>query len=135
MTDVFSNEKRSWIMGRVHSKDTTAELKVRSLTHGLGYRYRLHRKDLPGKPDMVFPSRKKVIFVHGCFWHGHTCARGKRTPKSNSLYWIEKIRKNIDRDTKNQAQLVSLGWNVLVVWECEIIDLHKLADKIYKYLF
>jgi DNA mismatch endonuclease (patch repair protein) len=134
MTDVFSNEKRSWVMSRVRGKDTSPELKVRSLAHRLGYRFRLHRKYLPGKPDLVFSSRKKVVFVHGCFWHGHDCARGKRTPKTNSKYWIEKIRKNIERDTKNQAELTSLGWNVLVVWECETKDLDELARKISKYL-
>ncbi|MGA9111925.1 MAG: very short patch repair endonuclease [Smithella sp.] len=134
MTDVFSNEKRSWIMSRVRGKDTSPELRVRSLAHRLGYRFRLHRKDLVGKPDLVFSTRKKVIFVHGCFWHGHDCARGKRTPKTNSKYWIEKIRKNIERDIKNQAELTSLGWNVLVVWECETKDLDELVRKISKYL-
>lgn len=134
MTDVFSNEKRSWIMSRVRGKDTSPELRVRSLAHRLGYRFRLHRKDLVGKPNLVFSTRKKVIFVHGCFWHGHDCARGKRTPKTNSKYWIEKIRKNIERDIKNQAELTSLGWNVLVVWECETKDLDELVRKISKYL-
>jgi DNA mismatch endonuclease (patch repair protein) len=134
MTDVFSDEKRSWVMSCVHSKDTSPELKVRSLAHRLGYRFRLHRKDLPGKPDIVFPLGKKVIFVHGCFWHGHDCARGKRIPKTNSKYWIGKIRKNIERDAKNQAELTSLGWNVFVVWECETKDLAELACKISKYL-
>ena len=130
MTDVFSKEKRSWVMSRVRGKGTSPEIRVRSLTHRLGYRFRLHQKDLPGKPDLVFPSRKKVIFVHGCFWHGHDCPRGKRTPKANAGYWTEKIRKNIERDAKNQAELQSLGWNVLVVWECEMKNLDKVACKI-----
>ena len=134
MTDVFSIEKRSWVMSRVRGRETSPEIKVRSLTHRLGYRFRLHRKNLPGKPDLVFPFRKKVIFVHGCFWHGHDCPRGKRTPKTNTEYWIEKIRKNIERDAKNQSQLQSLGWNVLVIWECEIKNLDKIACKINEYL-
>jgi DNA mismatch endonuclease (patch repair protein) len=134
MTDVFSKEKRSWVMSRVRGKGTSPEIKVRSLTHRLGYRFRLHRKELPGKPDLVFPSRKKVIFVHGCFWHGHDCPRGKRIPKANSRYWIEKMRKNIERDAKNQVELQSLGWNVLVVWECEMKNLDKVACKINEYL-
>ena len=135
MTDVFSKEKRSWIMSRVRGKDTSPEIKVRSLTHRLGYRFRLHRKDLPGKPDLVFPSRKKVIFVHGCFWHGHDCPRGKRTPKANTGYWTEKIRKNGERDVKNQAELQSLRWQVLVIWECETNNLDKVACKINEYLW
>jgi len=121
-------------MSRVRGRETSPEIKVRSLTHRLGYRFRLHRKNLPGKPDLVFPFRKKVIFVHGCFWHGHDCPRGKRTPKTNTEYWIEKIRKNIERDAKNQSQLQSLGWNVLVIWECEIKNLDKIACKINEYL-
>ena len=134
MTDVFSIEKRSWVMSCVRGKGTSPEIKVRSLTHRLGYRFRLHRKDLPGKPDLAFPSLKKVIFVHGCFWHGHDCLRGKRTPKTNTGYWIEKIRKNIERDAKNQYEIKSLGWNVLVIWECEMKHIDKLVCKINEYL-
>lgn len=134
MTDVFSKEKRSWIMGRVKGQGTSPELKVRSLAHRLGYRFRLHRKDLPGKPDLVFPSRKRAIFVHGCFWHGHDCTRGARIPKENKGYWIEKIRKNIKRDSKNQAELKSLGWGILIAWECEIKDIEKLEHTINEFL-
>ena len=134
MTDVFSIEKRSWVMSRVRGRETSPEIKVRSLTHKLGYRFRLHRKNLPGKPDLVFPFRKKVIFVHGCFWHGHDCPRGQRTPKTNTGYWVEKIRKNIERDAKSQSELQSLGWSVLVIWECEIKNLDKIACKINGYL-
>lgn len=134
MTDIFPQAKRSWIMSRVRGKDTSAEIKVRSLTHRLGYRFRLHRKDLPGKPDLVFTSRKKVILVHGCFWHGHECARGARTPKTNSEYWIEKIRKNSERDLKNNGLLESLGWDVLTVWECETKDIMKLEQTINEFL-
>lgn len=134
MTDVFPNGKRSWIMSRVREKDTSAELKVRSLTHRLGYRFRLHRKDLPGKPDLVFPSRRKLIFVNGCFWHGHDCARGARIPKTNREYWVGKIQKNIERDRNNQDILESLGWDVLAVWECEMKDIERLARKLVAFI-
>ncbi|MCK9264720.1 MAG: DNA mismatch endonuclease Vsr [Deltaproteobacteria bacterium] len=134
MTDVFSTEKRSWIMSRVRSQDTAPEMKVRSITHRLGYRYRLHRKDLPGNPDLVFPSRKKVIFVHGCFWHGHDCSRGGRIPKANTKYWQGKINKNIERDKKNQEALQSLGWETLIIWECDLKDPDKVILCITKYL-
>ncbi|MCP4747919.1 MAG: DNA mismatch endonuclease Vsr [Desulfobacteraceae bacterium] len=134
MTDIFSNDKRSWIMGRVKDKDTSPEKIIRSLAHKLGYRFRLHRKQLPGKPDLVFSSRKKVIFVHGCFWHGHDCRRGKRIPKTNTDYWVKKIQKNIARDSKNQTDLVSLGWDVLVIWECEISETETIVLKINKFL-
>ncbi len=134
MTDVFPNEKRSWIMSRVREKNTSPEIKVRSLIHRLGVRFRLHRKDLPGKPDLVFPSRKKIIFVHGCFWHGHDCSRGKRKPKSNSDYWVEKIRRNSERDARHQSKLESLGWDFLVVWECETKDIEALAFRILSFL-
>jgi len=134
MTDVFPSEKRSWIMSRVREKNTSPELKVRSLIHRLGFRFRLHRKDLPGKPDLVFPSRKKVIFVNGCFWHGHDCARGNRLPKTNWEYWVEKIHRNIERDANHQSNLKALGWDVLVVWECEIKDTKELAKRIDDFL-
>ncbi|MFZ3209126.1 MAG: DNA mismatch endonuclease Vsr [Geobacteraceae bacterium] len=134
MSDVFPQEKRSWIMSRVKGKDTSAEIKVRSLTHRLGYRFRLHRKDLPGKPDLVFPSRKKVILVHGCFWHGHECARGARIPKANRDYWIDKIRKNVERDQKNKDLLESLGWEVLAVWECGAKNIEQLEQVINEFL-
>lgn len=134
MTDVFPPEKRSWIMSRVRDKDTSPERRVRSIAHGLGYRYRLHRKDLPGKPDIVFPSRKKMIFVHGCFWHGHNCRRGCRIPKANAEYWIGKIRRNVERDALNQAKLASLGWDVLVIWECETKDSESLSNSIHRFV-
>lgn len=134
MTDVFPSDKRSWIMGRVREKNTSPELKVRSLVHRLGYRFRLHRKDLPGKPDLVFPSRKKIIFVHGCFWHGHDCSRGNRTAKSNTEYWVEKILRNTERDVQHRSKLKALGWNVLVVWECEIKDAEALSSRLTSFL-
>nr|WP_319775888.1 very short patch repair endonuclease [uncultured Sphaerochaeta sp.] len=133
MTDVFPTEKRSWIMSRVREKNTSPELKVRSLVHRLGFRFRLHKKDLPGKPDLVFPSRKKIIFVHGCFWHGHTCARGQRRPKTNCNYWSGKIQRNIDRDLKTQSELNSMGWDVFVVWECELKDMDVLCHRLQSF--
>lgn len=134
MIDVFPSKKRSWIMRRVRGENTSPELKVRSLIYHLGYRYRLHRKDLPGKPDLVFSSRKKIIFVHGCFWHGHSCVRGHRIPKTNSEYWINKIQRNTDRDLKHQSDLKAMGWDVLVIWECEINDPETVTEKIDEFL-
>lgn len=124
---------RSEVMSRVRSKDTGAERAVRSLLHALGYRFRLHRKDLPGSPDIVLPGRKAVIFVHGCFWHGHGCKRGSRAPKTNADYWTKKLAGNVARDEKRQAELVGLGWRVLVVWECEI-KAEGLPDKLQAFL-
>lgn len=107
-------------MRSVKSKDTTPEIRLRKALFALGYRYRLNVKDLPGKPDLVFPQHEAVLFVHGCFWHGHQCKRGRRIPKTNTDYWRDKIRKNRDRDRKNKRALEALGWRVLTVWECEI---------------
>lgn len=125
---------RSEYMRRIRSKDTAPELMVRSLVHRLGYRYRLHRKDLPGKPDLVFPSRKKIIFVHGCFWHGHDCSSVARTPKTNTGYWVGKILRNTERDARHQSELKALGWNLLVVWECEIRDAEALSSRLTSFL-
>jgi len=111
---------RSDIMRAVRSENTKAELVVRRILHSLGYRYRLHRKDLPGSPDIVFSSRRKVIFVHGCFWHGHDCKRGARKPKSNSDYWQNKVTRNRARDASSTDQLRRTGWKCLIVWECEL---------------
>ncbi len=113
-------EQRSRIMRAVKGADTAPEMTVRRMAHGLGYRYRLHRKDLPGKPDLVFPKLHKVIFVHGCFWHGHDCARGARMPKSNAEYWRSKIRRNRLRDSSNITALKKQGWVAAVIWECEL---------------
>jgi len=131
--DKFTKEQRSYIMRQVKSRDTKPELLVRSMAHKLGYRFRLHRRDLPGTPDLVFVSRRKVIFVHGCFWHGHHCARGNRQPKSNCDYWQEKIAKNKERDRLHRKQLRDLGWDVLVIWECEIKDKLKLEKRIVEF--
>lgn len=118
MTDVHTPEQRSFNMSRIGSKNTKPEMIVRKIVHGMGYRYRLHRKDLPGKPDLVFPSRRKIIFVHGCFFHLHDCRYGQVVPKTNAEFWKKKRTSNVERDKKNEAELKSAGWNILVVWEC-----------------
>lgn len=117
--DKLSKEKRSWNMSRIKSKNTKPELKVRSLLHKLGYRFRLHRKDLPGKPDIVLPKYKAVILVNGCFWHRHPRCKKAYTPKENVDFWEEKFNKNISRDKKNLELLKKYGWDVFIVWECE----------------
>ena len=121
-------------MARIRSRDTQPEVTVRRLLYSLGYRYRLHRRDLPGSPDICFPGRKKVIFVHGCFWHRHDgCARAT-TPKTRTSFWEEKFRKNVIRDRRNMTGLVELGWETMVVWECETSDLERLAPRLARFL-
>ena len=129
-----TDPQRSRIMRAVKSVDTGPEMIVRRMLHKLGYRYRLHRKDLPGKPDLVFPSRKAVIFVHGCFWHGHDCKRGARTPKTNTQYWTDKIRRNVERDAQAIIDLKAAGWRVLVIWECELKDIDRLRSRSVAFL-
>lgn len=120
MTDTFDEKKRSDIMSKVHSKDTKPELIVRRMLHSMGYRFRLHRVDLPGKPDIVLPKYKLAIFVHGCFWHGCSkCSHAQKRPQNNSVYWNRKLDMNIERDRKNEFNLKELGWAVLIIWECE----------------
>lgn len=122
---------RSENMRRIRSKDTRPEVAVRQLVRRLGYvGYRLHRKELPGKPDIAFIGRRLAIFVHGCFWHGHDCKEGARRPKSNSSYWVPKIASNAERDAAHVADLQSEGWSVLIVWECELSDLDRLAERL-----
>lgn len=133
-TDVFTPQQRSRIMARIKSRDTKPELKVRRLAHALGYRFRLQRKDLPGTPDLAFPGRKKVIFVHGCFWHGHDCPRGARRPKQNADYWIAKIARNRTRDADALTALAAMGWSALTIWECEMADPHTLERRIKGFL-
>ncbi len=118
-------------MRAVKGKGTKPEIALRKKLFALGYRYRLNVKDLPGKPDLVFPKYKTVIFVHGCFWHGHNCKRGARVPKSNTYYWREKIALNIARDKNSAAALKKLGWRVVLIWECEIkaLDPSRLIPK------
>jgi DNA mismatch endonuclease (patch repair protein) len=132
--DKLSAERRSANMARIRSKDTHPELVLRSLIHGLGYRFRLHRKDLPGTPDIVFPGRRKIIFAHGCFWHQHTGCREGRIPGSRLDYWEPKLKRNQIRDTTNQARLKEQGWDVLVVWECELNDLKSLTKTLRGFL-
>jgi DNA mismatch endonuclease (patch repair protein) len=125
---------RSEIMRAVKSENTGPEEIVRSMVHRLGFRFRLHRKDLPGKPDLVFPKLKKVIFVHGCFWHGHRCSRGNRVPVHNRAYWIEKIEKNRQRDRKAARLLRQLGWGRMVVWECSLKKPDRARSAIDRFL-
>jgi DNA mismatch endonuclease (patch repair protein) len=127
-------EQRSRIMRAVKSADTVPELIVRRLVHGMGYRFRLHRKDLPGKPDLIFPRLRKVVFVNGCFWHGHDCARGARVPARNREYWIRKVARNMERDRKTLAALKDLGWESLVVWECELNDRQRIGVRMKSFL-
>jgi DNA mismatch endonuclease (patch repair protein) len=129
-TDVYPPEKRSAVMRRVKGKDTTPELAVRRALTRLGARYRLHRKDLPGKPDIVLPSRRLALFVHGCFWHGHDCARGARVPKQNRDYWVAKVDRNRARDAASRATLAELGWRVETIWECELKDAAGLEQRL-----
>jgi DNA mismatch endonuclease (patch repair protein) len=125
-----SPDLRRRTMQAVKSEDTLTEMKVRRLLHSAGFRYRLHDKNLPGSPDMVFASRRKVIFIHGCFWHGHQCQRGARVPKTNTSYWLTKIERNRQRDMQAVEQLTDAGWAVLTIWECETksLDLSKLRS-------
>ena len=130
MTDVYPPEKRSAVMRRVKGKDTSPELKVRKALTRLGVRYRLHRKDLPGNPDIVLAGRKRALFVHGCFWHGHDCRRGSRVPKQNRDYWIGKVARNRVRDLASREALAALGWRVETIWECELKDDEALSGRL-----
>lgn len=121
-------------MRAVRSKDTKPELAVRRIAYGLGYRYRLHRRDLPGTPDLAFIGRRKAVFVHGCFWHGHGCSRGARTPKENRAYWVLKIARNRERDGRHLAELEALGWRSLVVWECELREPSRVRERLAGFL-
>jgi DNA mismatch endonuclease (patch repair protein) len=121
-------------MGRIRSKNTTPEMLVRKLLFSMGYRYRIHRKDLPGTPDIALFNKKKAIFVHGCFWHLHTGCKVSHIPKTNSDFWHAKLQRNHERDILNQMMLIDSGWNVLVIWECQIKDLGNLREKLSKFL-
>ncbi|TCK68453.1 very short patch repair endonuclease [Acidipila rosea] len=134
VVDHVTADKRSLIMAAVHSKNTRPEVRVRKLVHALGYRYRLHATNLPGKPDLVFAGRKKIIFVHGCFWHRHEGCRYASTPKSRKEFWESKFGANIDRDKRTQDELQQMGWSVLTVWQCELKDLHKLTERLNDFL-
>jgi DNA mismatch endonuclease (patch repair protein) len=130
----MTSELRSRIMRAVKGRDTAPEMIVRRLAHGMGYRYRLHRYDLPGKPDLAFSGRRAAIFVHGCFWHGHDCKRGARRPKANAAYWEGKIAKNKARDAASLSRLKTLGWRTLVLWECELRDETRLCSRLRRFL-
>lgn len=134
MVDVLSPEQRKLNMSRIHSKDTMPELIVRSLVHRMGFRYSLHNKSLPGKPDLVFAKKAKVIFVNGCFWHMHKCKYGRVRPATNADFWEEKREATKLRDNKNRKELMKQGWKVLIVWECRTRDLNSLSTKLVEFL-
>jgi DNA mismatch endonuclease (patch repair protein) len=133
-TDVYPPDKRSAVMRRVKGKDTAPERIVRRLIWRLGGRYRLHRADLPGKPDIVLSGRRLAVFVHGCFWHGHDCARGARVPKANRDYWVAKVARNRARDVAHRAALEAAGWRVETIWECELKDRAALEARVRELL-
>lgn len=136
VADKLTPERRSANMARIRSKDTKPELLVRRTAHGLGYRFRLHRRDLPGRPDLVFPSRRAVIFVHGCFWHQHPdpSCRDSKLPRSRTEYWHAKLQRNVERDAAARASLIAGGWRVLVLWECEIAADQALDHRLRAFL-
>lgn len=136
MVDTLSPAERSERMSRVRGADTKPEMLVRRMVHGMGYRYRLHRKDLPGSPDLVFPSKRKVIFVHGCYWHRHPdpgCPLA-RLPKSRLDFWLPKLEGNRKRDERNQEKLENMGWGIMIVWECQLKDKAALERRIKGFL-
>lgn len=132
--DSLSPAERSEIMARVHSKNSRPELFVRKLIFALGYRYRLHARDLPGHPDLVFRKRRKVIFVHGCFWHRHTACALARLPKSRLDFWVPKLEGNKQRDQRNKRALTKDGWKVLTIWECQLKNTVRLQATIRRFL-
>jgi len=132
--DSMSPAERSKRMSLIRSKDTKPELHVRHILHRLGYRYRLHCKDLPGSPDLVFPSRKKVIFIHGCFWHAHAHCKIAHSPKTRRLYWNEKFKRTKARDKTNRQLLRKLGWDIFTIWECEIKNDDYLISHLTQFL-
>lgn len=134
MADRLSSAQRSENMRRIPSKGTNPEMFVRRFVHAQGYRYRLHVSDMPGKPDLVFPKLRKIIFVHGCFWHLHNACREGRIPESRRDYWESKLIRNVERDHKHLASLRKHGWRVLVVWECEIKNSKRTEEKIISFL-
>ncbi|MEO5972294.1 MAG: DNA mismatch endonuclease Vsr [Sphingomicrobium sp.] len=133
MVDTRTPIQRSKIMSSVGTKDTGPEMRLRRVLHSAGFRYRLHPKNLPGRPDIVFPARRKVIFVHGCFWHAHGCTKG-RPPKSKAEYWGPKLAANKDRDVRRIHQLRELGWRSLTVWQCELADPVAVLQRVQKFL-
>jgi DNA mismatch endonuclease, patch repair protein len=135
VSDVHSPEQRSFNMSRIRSRDTKPEMIVRSLVHQMGYRFRLHKKGLPGTPDLVLAAHRKVIFVHGCFWHMHRCRYGKVSPATNTEFWQNKRGGNVTRDQRNRRQLRAAGWSVLVIWECWTRDIEgQLLPRLQRFL-
>jgi DNA mismatch endonuclease (patch repair protein) len=134
VADVFTKSKRSWIMAKVHSHDTSPEIIVRSTLHRLGYRFRLYSDKLPGKPDIILPRFHKLIFVHGCFWHQHKGCKASARPSSHSEYWNKKLDKNVLRDKRNLAALKNAGWDILIIWECQILKKISIVNKIKKFM-
>jgi DNA mismatch endonuclease, patch repair protein len=132
--DIVSPERRSAMMSGIRGRDTKPEIAVRRLAHRLGYRFRLHRRDLPGTPDLVFPGRRKVVFVHGCFWHRHPGCRFAYEPKSNVEKWQAKFKVNVARDERVRRELEAMGWDILTVWECQTGDITELTCKLKTFL-
>lgn len=135
MADTVSKQQRSRNMSLIRSKNTKPEMVVRSIVHGLGFRFRLHHSKLPGKPDIVLPRLKKIILVHGCFWHMHNCRRGSVTPKTNTDYWQSKRYRNVERDKNNLTIYQEENYKTLVIWECEIKDIDLLTEKLKTFLY
>ncbi len=133
--DHLNKEKRSWNMSRIRSKDTAPELAVRSLLHRNGFRFRLHVKDLPGKPDIVLPKYKTVIEVRGCFWHRHPGCKIATTPSTNTEFWQKKFAQNVARDKENEEKLKQLGWNVIIIWSCELSSIPEVLKQRFGSLF
>ena len=134
MVDHVDRTKRSLIMGAVHSKDTTPELAVRKIVRRLGYRHRLHVVALPGRPDLVFPTQKKVVFVHGCFWHRHRKCRYASSPKTRRKFWEAKFAANVTRDRRTKRELKRMGWDVFTVWQCELKKVERLTGRLDDFL-
>ena len=132
--DNLSKEKRSWNMSRIRSKNTKPELRVRSLLHGLGYRFRLHSPKLPGKPDIVLPKYRTVVFVHGCFWHRHRGCKYAYKPKSRQEFWERKFSDNVNRHSEVVRELLERGWKILVVWECQVRHLDSVGERLEEYI-
>src|SRR6476661_44144 len=134
MTDVHTPKQRSFNMSRIRNRDTRPEMIVRSIVHRLGFRYRLHKKDLPGKPDLVLVRHRKIIDVHGCFFHMHKCRYGRVVPVTNAKFWQDKRLTNVARDRRNQRALKRDRWNVMIVWECETRNVQRLSKRLEKFL-
>lgn len=133
MVDTLTRNQRSWLMSQVRQKNTKPEMVVRRVLHSMGFRYRLHSRQLPGRPDLVFSKLKRVIFVHGCYWHRHDCKRAT-VPSSNVQYWTKKFAENVARDNKVISELTNLGWKPMIVWECQTRDADSLVSSLLAFL-